>query len=177
MSLLESLKITPRNEGEIPPENIEVMAQDPAPNEKAPRGRPRKQAAPVARATASTSTVKLAKEVTEDLTTMLEMTALMWGVSDECCAPVLEAQARPIAAALVAILSRNPRMLARFAQADIVSYALNGAALGRALAPLGKAFYRNHISKAHEDHDGLGEVPSGGIDLGQFAPVNGIRRN
>lgn len=174
MSLLESLKIAPRNTTENGGEIVEQFAQDPAPNERPPRGRPKKATA-AARPTTAPTTARMAKEVAEDLATLLEGGAALWGLSDQCCAPVLEQQARPIAVALTGILARNPRLLAKFAQADIVSYTLQFAALGRALAPVGTAFYRNHVSKAHEDEAG-GEVAGGGINLAQFQPVNGIRR-
>lgn len=175
MSLLDSLRIAPRNGGENSGEILPELPQDPAPNERPPARKAAKKAGPAARPTTAPSTARMAKEVAEDLATLLEGGAALWGLSDECCAPVLEQQARPIAVALTGILARNPRLLAKFAGADIVSYTLQVAALGRALAPVGTAFYRNHVSKAHEEDQG--EVAGGGINLAQFAPVNGIRRN
>lgn len=171
MGLLDTLQIAPRKEEEFEEEFGLEFDQDPAPSEAPAKRRSKtpaaakKTAAPARRGT--TATKNLAKEVAEDLATLLEGTAAVWGLSDQCCAPTLEAQARPIADALTAILARNPRLLAKFANTDIVAYSLQSVALGKALLPVGKAVYKNHVSKAVED-DEEGTHNDGGIQLGNF---------
>lgn len=162
MPLLDSLRIAP----EIDDESDEELAQDPAPTEKPPRPARKGRTArrPATRQTGSKpTTAKLAKQVAEDLASLIEGGAAVWSLSDQCCAPVLEQQARPIADAFTAILSRNPRLLEKFANADMAVYTLQSAALFRALAPVGKAVYANHVGKPK-----TGENHDHNIDLGQY---------
>lgn len=165
MALLESLTIVPENEGDIP----EELEPDPAPSEK-PAARTRKRGTGTAkrtrvtspRATQKVSTAKLAKQVADDFCTLIEGGAAMWSMTDQCCAPVLEQQARPISDALAAILARNPRLLEKFANADMAVYTMQTAALLRALLPVGRSVYRNHIGKSGEaahDDAGLDQFP------------------
>lgn len=162
MSLLDKLKMVDESDAEIGEEIEQVFVPDPEPGDE-PASRRRKAKAT---ATRTPSTARLSKQVSQDLASMLEMTAAVWGLQDQCCAPVLEQQAEPIADALVGVLSRNPRLLRAFASANIVSYTLQGAALARALAPVGKAIYHNHISKAVTDDDG--HEHDGAVNLSRF---------
>jgi hypothetical protein len=166
MSLLDKLKITSPNDEEMPSEFGSEFIADPEPDEKPVRARktPAKKPTP-ARSSGSAGTARLAKQVAEDLETLIAGGAAIWGLTDQCCAPVLEEDAKPIATALTAILARNPRMLAAFASTDIAVYTVQSLALGRALSRTAKAFYRNHISGAQEgDTDATG----GGINLASF---------
>lgn len=168
MPLLESLKIVPENDGEIP----EELEPDPAPSERpAPRSRKRpagrtKGAAPdkvtSPRTARKVTTASLAKQVADDFCTLIEGGAAMWSMSDQCCAPVLEQQARPLADAFAAILARNPRLLEKFANADMAVYTMQTAALLRAATPVVMAVYRNHVTKSGEaapDDAGLDQFP------------------
>ncbi len=173
MSLLDKLQMR----SESIPENDPELTQDPEPGEKPARGRrsPTKaKATPAAPRKATPAVSRMAKEVAEDLASLLEGTAAVWGMSDQCCAPILEQQAKPIAEALTGILARNPRLLAKFADTDIVSYTLQAAALGRALLPVGKAVYANHVSKAVDDDQEAHR--DGSVHLGQFPAFNGVPR-
>lgn len=142
---------------------------DPEPGERPRRGRPPKlNAVPAAKRPPTAA--RLAKDVAADLATLIAGTAAVWGLQDRCCAPILEDQAQPIADALVAVLSRNPRLLAKFANADIVSMTLQSVALGRALMPVGKAIWTNHVSRTGE---GEGHDQSDRVDLSGFPSYSG----
>lgn len=171
MSLLEKLKIGTETEPQIETAFDQVndgvtsdWEQDPAPGPASAGKNREPNKAPVRKATSKTATTKLAKEVGDDLATMLEMGAVVWGMRDQCCAPVLGEQADAIGHSIAAILARNPRLLEKFANTDIAVYTVQMLALGRALAPVGSAVYNNHISKARKGDHG----PAGGIDLNQF---------
>lgn len=155
MGLLDKFELRPQNDDESDSQSGLQFDSDPAPGERpATKRRSRRPAAATPRK-ATASATKIAKEVAEDLASLIEGTAVVWGLQDECCAPILEAQAKPIAVALTAILARNPRLLAKFADTDIVAYTLQTAALGRALLPVGQAVYRNHVSQAYEDGESV----------------------
>lgn len=171
MGLLDNLKFQPDSNPEIGQEIEPEFAQDPIPGEPRPAKRAaKKAAAPAAgrRGAATGSTAKLAREVAEDLASLLQGTAAVWGLTDQCCAPVLEQQAKPIADALVGILARNPRLLAKFADTDIAVFTVQSIALGRALLPVGKAVYTNHVSKAVDDDEHEGHHDDGAIHLNRF---------
>lgn len=178
MALMDKLQIVTESGGESGEEFEQDYQQDPEPGTPAPKkpSRRRSSATRKAAPTRRTPTVtKLAKEVAEDLTTLIQGAAAVWGMQDECCAPILEQQAKPIAQAFTSILSRNPRLLEKFASTDIVSYTLQSVALGKALLPVGQAIYHNHVSKAVEEgHD---ESGNGAIHLDQFPAFNGIDRS
>lgn len=151
--LLEKL----RNAHENSDENEEVIPQDPVPDETPSAPSKRKPSTRATPTTAKPATSRLAKQVAADLTTLLEGGAAVWGFRDQCCAPVLEQQAKPIAEALTAILARNPALLAKFANTDIAVMTVQVIALGRALAPVGQAIYVNHVAKTNQlggDSDG-----------------------
>jgi hypothetical protein len=169
--LLQRLKVVSNPEVEIEPEIGEIIPQDPVPHERpVPSGR--KPAARRVAAVRPPSSSKLAKEVSEDLTTLFQMTAAAWSLTDQCCAPTLDQQAPDIAKAITNILARNPRLLAKFAQADTAVIVVQAAALGRALLPVGRAVYANHVAKSDgEASDGAG--PS----LDQFPPYDGRPRS
>lgn len=171
MGLLDKLELRTKNDEESESEFGTQFEQDPEPGEAPARRSTRKTAVKAAPRKATASVTKMAKEVAEDLASMLEMTAAVWGMSDQCCAPVLEQQARPIADAFTSILARNPRLLAKFAETDMIAYTLQTAALGRALAPLGKAIYSNHVSKAYDEdqeQEHTEHARAGGINLTSF---------
>lgn len=171
MGLLDNLKFTSDSDPEIDPESGPLFVQDPEPGERpAARKSSGRKVAPAKRTTPGTA--KLAKEVAEDLTTLLAGTAAVWGLTDQCCAPVLEEQAKPIADALTAILARNPRLLAKFADTDIAVYTVQTIALGRALLPVGKAVYQNHVSRAVDDEESHNH-DNGSVHLGQFPAFSG----
>lgn len=176
MALLDKLQIVPESGEQIGDETGEDYQQDPEPGDPPPRKtrRSRARAAPQKRASTrgAAGTTKLAKEVAEDLTTLIQAGAAVWGMQDQCCAPVLEQQAKPIAQAFTAILARNPRLLEKFASTDIVSYTLQSVALGKALLPVGQAVYHNHVSKAVEGDEHV----DGAIHLDQFPAFTGIDR-
>lgn len=176
MGLLEKLQIRPENDQELQLETEPEFAQDPEPGTV--RNSVRKSAAKSVKAPARppASMAKLTKQVAEDLATIIEVSAAMWGLTDDCCAPELEQQARPIADALVGILGRNPRMLMALAHSDMAVLGVQTIALGKALAPVGRAVYRNHISKATHDDDQEREH-DGGIQLGAFPAFSGIQRS
>jgi hypothetical protein len=170
MALLDKLRISeqtrPDTGEEIGEEIVSEYAQDPIPNEPAAtRGKaspaPRTPKSP--RRAASPNTTKLAKEVAQDMGSMIELASVAWGMRDQCCAPVLAEQAQPIATAITNILARNPALLEKFANTDIAVYTMQTMALFTALAPVARSVYSNHISKA-----GHGDQASGGVDLDQF---------
>lgn len=169
MGLLEKMNFTDKRDdivdAEIVPDPQSEYQQDPAPAGPTPTRGKAKAAPRVRTAGKTTASTKLAKEVGDDLATMLEMGAVVWGMRDTCCAPVLSEQAQPIGEAIASILARNPRLLEKFANTDIAVYTIQILALGKALAPVGKAVYSNHVSKAHKDGDHPG---TNGINLNQF---------
>lgn len=180
MSLLEKLSIRPESDTENGPEIEPVFAQDPEPGERPSRAKKasgRAATKPPAARRPAVSTAKMAKEVSEDLATMLEVGATMWGLTDDCCAPVLEQQAKPIADALVGILSRNPRLLAQLANSSIAVMGVQSIALFNALAPVGKAVYRNHISNAVDDDQEGAHDATGAVHLGNFPAFSGRPRS
>lgn len=144
--LLEKL----RNVQEKEQENGEVIPQDPVPDETPPATPSKRKTSRPAPTTAKPANTRLAKQVAADLTTLLQGGAAVWGFKDQCCAPVLEQQAQPIAEALTAILARNPALLAKFANTDIAVMTVQVIALGRALAPVGQAIYVNHVAKTNQ---------------------------
>ncbi len=165
MALLDRLEIA----DEIP----EEIDPDPAPDETPKRRRrsPTRQAAPKQRAAPVKTVDRMAKEVGNDLATMLDMTAAVWSVRDQCCAPVLSAQSKDIGQALAAILARNPELLAKFANAETGVFVMQCLALGRALLPVGQAVMRNHVMR----QDG-GDAPNADVtNLDTFPVFNGGR--
>lgn len=174
MGLLDSIRIADQTDEEF----VEQLAPDPAPDER-PSTRKKAPAkpgpAPVAAARRKTPE-RMAKEVAEDLATMIEMTAAVWSVRDQCCAPVLSAQAKPIAEAFTAILARNPRMLARFANADSALLIVQGLALGKALLPVGQAIYRNHSGAKAGQYEQEGPDGPPVVDLDAFPSFSGVGR-
>jgi hypothetical protein len=179
MALLDKLKISSESTPETDPETEPLFAQDPTPGEPRGASRPAGKAKPASSGngrTRSASVTKMAKEVAEDLATMIELGAAAWGMSDDCCAPVLEQQARPIADAFSGILARNPRLLAKLHGSDSAVLAMQTLALGRALQPVAKAVYRNHVSKAVED-DQEGTHDDGTVHLNNFPAFSGRPRS
>jgi hypothetical protein len=145
MALLDKLVIAEETPEEIDP--------DPAPDEKPVRRRSTRQKQPtpkIARPAARTVNA-MAKEVGNDLATLLEMTAAVWGVRDQCCSPVLAAQSKDIGQALAQILARNPELLRKFANAETGVFVMQCLALGKALLPVGQAVARNHVMKQDEE--------------------------
>jgi hypothetical protein len=177
MGLLDKLQIRTENDTELPEELEPEFAQDPEPGTA--RNTVRKSNVKSVRQPVrqAPSMAKLTKQVADDLATIIEIGATMWGLTDDCCAPTLEAQAKPISDALVGILGRNPRMLMALAQSDMAVLSVQMIALGKAVAPVGKAVYRNHISKAHDDNDDQERAHDGGIHLGTFPAFSGIQRS
>jgi hypothetical protein len=176
MELLKKLTIesaTPDVDSDVNPD-VEFRL-DPEPGERANSGRKTvTKPAPIQQRRPAVTVAKMAKEVADNLTTLLELGGAVWGISDECCAPVLEMQARPMADAMTAILARNPKMLAQFAQADIAVLAVQTAALWKACQPLLIAIYRNHISGAvDDDTDQNGDSGNGRINLGDYPAYTG----
>ena len=165
MALLDRLEMGQEIGEEIDP--------DPVPDEKPRRRATRKPRTPspqVKRPVAKTVNT-MAKEVGNDLATMLEMTAVVWGIRDQCCAPVLEAQAKPIGQALAQILARNPELLRKFAQAETGVFVMQCLALGQALLPVGQAVFHNHVLKQGETG------PNADVtDLDTFPAFSGVHR-
>lgn len=152
MSVAESLTITDDFPADFPPEFEDEFAPDPAPDEK-PRGS-RKE--PVVKATrkAPVPTARLAKQVGEEIAGVIEMVAAGWQMAgDECCSPVLEAQAKPMGAAIANILKRYPSLLAKAAGSDFLSLGLAGAMVVTAVRPVVVAVYQNHVAKGEEESD------------------------
>lgn len=133
----------------------EEIDADPEPDEKPRRRRSTKARTPAPKVTrpATKSINVMAREVGNDLATMLEMTAVVWGVRDHCCAPVLAEQSKPIGQALAAILARNPELLRKFANAETGVFVMQMLTLGRALLPVGQAIFRNHVAKTGDDDE------------------------
>ncbi|MGH7743497.1 MAG: hypothetical protein ACREQ5_01565 [Candidatus Dormibacteria bacterium] len=175
MALLDKLRIVSINEEQVSDQEAEALPQSPTPGEPAPsRGKPLRTSRP-APVASKTATAKLTKEVAADLATMIELVAVGWGLTDECCAPVLEAQAKPTADAITAILARNPRLLTKFAQADMAVMVMQWLALGRALLPVGKAIYHNHV--AAQDETGLSDGGINDLSPDAFPAFSGIPRD
>lgn len=180
MSLLDQLSLEPNLESNLE----DALPQDPEPGTRAPR---RKQKAPAQapkatapkRSTAprGKSTASLAKEVGEDLATLIELTAAGWGMRDACCAPVLAEQAQPLGEAVAAILARNPRLLAKFALIDSASVLVLWVTLARALQPVVSAIYRNHGpgTRAPVDEGDEGPHPAA-VDLATYPAFSGVPR-
>jgi hypothetical protein len=164
MGLLDGLKIKVEKGEENDEEIQEEIAQDPEPDER-PAATKRRISTRAAAPARKQSSARLAKQVANDLAGLLEGGAVLWGLTDQCCAPVLEEQAQAIANALVPVLARHPRLLAAFADSDIAAYALSSVAIGRAVQPVAKAVWHNHISKAHK---GDAEHVPGGVNLDAF---------
>lgn len=161
MALLEKLRIVTQNE-ELNPDEIETdLPQDPIPGER-PSNRGKARRASTQPGSPKAATTKLAKQVSLDLTSLLEGGAVLWGLRDQCCAPVLAEQSKDIAEALTAILARNPALLAKFAQTDIAVLTVQVIALTRAVAPVAKAVYTNHVAQTE-----IGQADSG-FDIDSF---------
>jgi hypothetical protein len=186
MALLDQIKLTDVLDDNSPDGSTVEYTPDPVPDAKPPTrkkpgpkpGSTRKPAAPAARAK---TTAAMAKEVAEDLTTMLEVTATMWAVRDQCCAPVLAEQAKPIAHAVAAILERNPRLLARVADAGNAALLMQTVALARALGPVASTIMANHGPSARRADAGIPGVSAPApnppaVDVSTFQPFSGIRR-
>ena len=172
MGMLDGLTISKVNGPETDPDSGIEFARDPVPNERPPRKAGRKAAPVPAARKPVTSVARLSREVAEDLATLIEVGATAWGLTDDCCAPVLEMQAKPIADALTSILARNPRVLMALAESDVAVLTIQVIALGKALTPVGKAVYHNHISKAVDDDSGDDRRP-GAVNLGAFPAYSG----
>lgn len=164
MGLLDRLEIAPKKDLENEEEIGVEIEQDPEPDvTPAPTRRRSSGGAPPAKG--RTSNAALAKRVAKDLAGLIEGGAVVWGLTDQCCAPTLEAQADEIATALVPVLARHPRLLAAFAESDIAAYALSSLAIGRAVKPVAEKVWKNHISKANREGE---EHVHGGINLDGF---------
>lgn len=163
MGLLDRLQLVPNSDSEDAPEIGPEFDQDPDPGERPRRAVRKRTPAAATPRKQSPSVAKMAKEVSEDLTSLIEMGAAIWGMTDECCAPTLETQARPIAESITAILSRNPRLLAKFADTDLVAYSVQAGMLFKALKPVATTVYHNHVSKTVEEG-----ATGDGIHLGNF---------
>lgn len=163
MALLEKLRMVPQNGDLIEEETQTELPQDPVPGEKPTTRRRTTRSVPAA--VPKPTTTKLAKQVAADLASLIEGSAVVWGLRDQCCAPVLADQAKDIADALTAILARNPALLAKFAQTDLAVLTVQILALTRAVAPVAKAVYTNHVSKADT---GTEAGDDGGLNIDQF---------
>lgn len=180
MALLEKLNFVTKSETEFDtesePEFETLLSQDPEPAEAPAPRRTRtnaRRSAPRA-APAQPSIGKLRKEVTDDATTILEMVAAVWEFSgDSCCAPILNQQAKPLATSLVAIVARNPKLLAALAHSDSAVLLVQILSLGKAVQPLANAMWKNHVSA---DHDHEGGADDGRVHLGDFPAFTGIPR-
>jgi hypothetical protein len=170
MALMDKLELAAESNLDIG----EEIDADPAPDER-PKRRPARKPRTVAAkapATRAKPAAQLAKQVGNDIASMLSMTSVVWGIRDQCCAPVLDQQAKPIGDALAAILARNPELLAKFANAETGVLVMQCLALGQALLPLGQAVFRNHVVKAG-DPDG----PNADVtDLDSFPAFSGLHR-
>lgn len=162
MALLEKLRMVTQNDDIIEEEIQTELPQDPVPGEK-PTTR-RRTTRTATTTTPKVTSTKLAKQVAADLASLIEGGAVIWGLKDQCCAPVLADQSRDIADALTAILARNPALLAKFAQTDLAVLTVQILALTRAVAPVAKAVYTNHVSKPAS---GEGDDDAG-LDIDQF---------
>jgi hypothetical protein len=174
MGLLDKLELRTESEPDDDSQIVPVFEPDPEPGERPSRRRRTRRTATVpARTTSKASTTKMAKEVSEDLASLIEMTAAVWGMSDQCCSPVLERQAKPIAESLVAILARNPRLLAKFASTDLVAYSVQAGLLFKAFKPVVTTVYANHVSKAVDDEDQGDAVNGAAIRLANYPAYAG----
>lgn len=109
----------------------------------------------------------MSKSVAEDLAGLFDLGGTLWEFAgDECCAPILQEQSKPLGDAIAACLARNPRLLAKFVDLDVVSLTVLVGAIGKALKPVAVAVWKNHISGAGFDKEGTDG--SGGIDFAQF---------
>lgn len=161
-SLLDRLKgtdndpeITPEIPDEIPPEWFDggpPLAPDPVPGSaKAPRQRLRQAT------TGGNVTPALKKRISAEIEAYVEFAAIPIVLRDEVCGGVLHEQARPIADAITAILSRYPDLAHKFLQTGVFGDWLK---LGVALTPVVKAFYSHHVAaKPDEEEGSAGDQP------------------
>lgn len=178
MALLDRVKLESNSEGN-PEDNQEgLLAPDPVPDEKPatrrkPAGKAQTRKPPAPRAK-STST--MAKEVAEDLATFGELLAATVSMRDDVCGPALEANVRPIVTAFVAILERNPRLLAKFADFENATMIMLVVGLIRACAPVATAIYSHHgpgSAARHGDHEAPDEPA---VDPELYPTFSGVRR-
>ncbi len=146
MALLDKLEIVDEVEPEIDPDP--QPDETPAQRRRKPASKTSNRRGTVAKTPRSVSA--MSKQVGNDIASMLEMTAVVWGVRDQCCAPTLEAQAKPIGDALASILARNPDLLAKFANAETGLFVMQCLALGQAVLPVAKAVFTNHVLSRDE---------------------------
>jgi len=160
MALLDSLEIEVENPSENP---IEFTA-DPEPGERPARRRSGRARTPApAGEPSKTQLTKMTKEVAADLAGLFDLGGTLWEVAgDECCAPILQQQAKPMGDAIAACLARNPKLLARFTDLDVVSMTVLVGAIGKAVKPVGMAIWHNHVK------GGGDEYGPAGIDFDQF---------
>lgn len=176
MALMEKLRIVTQNEDVIADDVEDALPQSPAPGETPAPAKRRTSRTTAARqpSPGKPNTTKLAKEVAADIATLIEGTAVVWGMTDQCCAPTLEAQAKPIADALVPILSRNPKLLAKLASGNMAVMVMQFIGLGRALAPVATSIYHNHVAKVDPMAE---EMQDAGLPLDHFPAFGGIPRD
>lgn len=162
-TLLERLKGVenePENEPVIPDQipdewlddSGQPPAQDPVPGtSKTPRPKLRQAT------TSGNVTPALKKRISAELEAYVEFAAIPIVLRDEVCGTVLHEQARPIADAITAILSRYPDLAHKFLQTGILGDWLK---LGVALQPVLKTIWEHHVKAKPADEEVAGEQPT-----------------
>ena len=170
MGLLESLKFGSETDPEMDEESGQTLPQDPEPGQAPSRRRTRTpRRAPDPSGMTSAQVNKLAKTVGADLAGLLDLGGTVWEMAgDTCCAPVLQEQSKPIGDALAACLARNPRLLAKFSDVDFVAMTLQFGMLGKALQPVVKAVWHNHVTG--DGTEGVNNGRGNGVDFDAFPP-------
>jgi hypothetical protein len=161
-TLLERLKGTendPENESVIPDkipdewldESGQAPVQDPVPGtSKTPRPKLRQAG------TSGNVTPALRKRISAELEAYIEFAAIPIVLRDEVCGGVLHEQARPIADAITAILSRYPDLAHKFLQTGVLGDWLK---LGVALQPVLKTMWDHHVKAKPEQEESADDQP------------------
>lgn len=74
----------------------------------------------------------------------------MWQMRGDQCGAILAEQAQEIGAAMAALIVDSPALAKLFEHSDLM---LKIAALGSALAPVGKAIYAHHVAGGKTEED------------------------
>lgn len=162
MDLLNKLRIPSDDDplsDEIPdhiPESISGgesghnSVRDPVPGQAAQRPAAAKERAKPVPAAAPRVTKKIREEVTEEVQVYLEMLAWAWSMSAPPCGEALSESSQVIANKITNLMARNPRLIAKFRDAGVVS---DWMQLGVALKAVAQAAYGWYVAKEKEEDD------------------------
>lgn len=164
----------PQIDPELPPDPFD-LSPDPEPSDDGPGIHdpvpppPRPGRPPVPAVTR-----QVEREVREELDAILRLMALAWSVPDPSCGSVLSDQSTAIAAALTALLKKNPRLLASLRGAGWLG---EWVGLAMALTPVVRAFYAHHLAPPIPEQetttDGDPTAPRSRTDYAAYLPRTG----